>query len=148
MEKLLRSKLPNGSFGAVSISRSSIMSGIRGRNNRSTEIALRMGLIRNGMCGWKLHIKALTGCPDFVFVRRHIAVFVDGCFWHGCPRCGHLPKTNARFWKAKILRNRERDCKNTRALLRSGYRVLRFWEHEITNDLDRCIAKLAKAVSY
>lgn len=147
MEKLLRSKLPAGSFGTVSVSRSRIMSGIRGRNNHSTEIPLRMGLIRRGIGGWKLHVKALPGCPDFFFIGGRIAVFVDGCFWHGCPRCGHLPRTNPAFWHTKITRNRERDERNTRRLRGRGYRVLRFWEHDIMNDLDACITRIAKALS-
>ena len=147
MERLLRSKLPDGSFGAVSISRSRIMRGVRGRNNRSTEIPLRMALIRKGICGWKLHEKPIAGCPDFLFIGERLAVFVDGCFWHGCRRCGHLPKTNSKFWRTKIARNRERDEKNTRELKSKNYRVLRFWEHEISNNIDACIARICKALS-
>jgi G:T-mismatch repair DNA endonuclease (very short patch repair protein) len=72
------------------------------------------------------------------------AVFVDGCFWHGCRRCGHAPRTNAAFWEAKIERNRDRDLLTTRRLRRKGLRVLRFWEHELHDDLERCISLIAK----
>jgi DNA mismatch endonuclease (patch repair protein) len=60
-------------------------------------------------------------------------VFVDGCFWHGCPRCGHVPHTNSTFWHAKFSRNHERDLMNTRALKKLGMKVIRIWEHSLKN---------------
>ncbi len=73
----------------------------------------------------------MPGRPDFAFPARRVAVFVYGCFWHGCPRHGTLPKSNARFWREKIARNRERDREVNRELRRRGWRVLRIWEHEL-----------------
>lgn len=67
---------------------------------------------------------------DVVFPRARVAVFVDGCFWHGCPLHGIVPKANADYWKAKLARNQERDEEVTRALRTDGWTVIRLWEHE------------------
>ena len=115
------------------------MGAIKGRGNKSTELKFRMALIRANISGWKLHKKSMTGTPDFYFEKSKYAVFVDGCFWHGCPKCGHVPKTNTEFWKTKISRNKTRDLKITKELNRQGIRVLRFWEHQIKSDLHNCI---------
>jgi DNA mismatch endonuclease (patch repair protein) len=68
--------------------------------------------------------------PDVVFTRAKIAVFLDGCYWHGCPEHGVSPKTNSDYWSAKIARNRARDAENTRMLESGGWLVMRVWEHE------------------
>lgn len=67
---------------------------------------------------------------DLVFTRRRIAVFIDGCFWHGCPEHFVAPKANADYWGPKIARNRERDSETNARLVAAGWRVMRFWEHE------------------
>lgn len=67
---------------------------------------------------------------DVVFPRARVAVFVDGCFWHGCPEHGTMPKANRAFWRDKIARNRARDADTDRRLADLGWTVLRFWEHE------------------
>jgi DNA mismatch endonuclease, patch repair protein len=72
--------------------------------------------------------------PDIVFTRRRIAVFVDGCFWHGCPRHGSWPRANEAFWREKIQTNRERDRRQDRALREAGWKVVRVWEHESIED--------------
>jgi len=69
--------------------------------------------------------------PDFVFRPHRLAVFVDGCFWHGCPLHATQPKTNAAFWQEKLSTNRTRDRLVTRTLRTRGWRVLRIWEHEL-----------------
>ena len=66
--------------------------------------------------------------PDFVFPRERVAVFVDGCFWHGCPRCYTRPKSNRKFWDAKVARNQARDRRVTRQLRADGWSVCRIWE--------------------
>jgi DNA mismatch endonuclease (patch repair protein) len=131
MERILKSTLQDGAFMGVSPTRSRIMASIRGKSNKSTEVALRLALVRAGIRGWVLHPADLQGRPDFYFVKQRLAVFVDGCFWHGCPRCGHIPKTRTEFWAAKIERNRSRDRKNRRLLASKGVKVLRVWEHEL-----------------
>jgi DNA mismatch endonuclease (patch repair protein) len=138
MENYLRSKLYGGRFHQVTPQRSRIMSSIRGKSNKSTEGILRMALVRAGMKGWQLHAN-LPGRPDFYFPSSRTAIFVDGCFWHGCARCGHVPKTNRPFWAAKIARNRQRDRRNRRILVHEQISVLRFWEHDLRQSLARCV---------
>jgi len=144
MERLLRLELRGGRFGNVTPERSRIMSSVRGKRNKTTEGSLRMALVRAGLKGWKLHAVDLPGKPDFYFPTKRVAVFVDGCFWHGCPRCGHVPKTNTSFWRLKIKRNQERDARARRYLRSIGIQVVRFWEHELRNGLPFCVEDLFK----
>ena len=122
------------------------MAAVRGRGNKTTELRLRMALVRAGIRDWRVHEKGILGSPDFYFPKRKLAVFVDGCFWHGCPTCGHVPRKHGAFWKAKIERNRERDRDVRRRLKRSGHHVIRFWEHELARDIDDCIRRITRAV--
>jgi len=131
MERRLRKTLKGGKFTNVPEKRSRTMSAIRGKNNRTTELILRMAFVRAGIKGWETNVAELPGKPDFFFHKKNIAVFVDGCFWHGCPKCGHYPKTRGLFWKTKILRNKERDKNNRRKLRRIGIRVVSIWEHSL-----------------
>lgn len=110
--------------------RSDLMRKVRSRGNTSTELRLIAIFRTLHVIGWRRH-PALLGRPDFSFSQERLAVFVDGCFWHGCSQHGRLPKTNAAFWSAKIAANRARDARVTRTLRRSGWRVLRLWEHEL-----------------
>jgi DNA mismatch endonuclease, patch repair protein len=146
MERALRKLLPRSGF-KVSQTRSSAMSAVRGKNNRTTERRLRLALVRAEMRGWTMHPKDLSGSPDFFFRTAGVAVFVDGCFWHACPMCGHVPRANNRFWQAKLQRNRERDARVMSELLANKLRVLRFWEHELADDLTGCIKRIRTAVS-
>lgn len=131
MEKRLKKYLEDGTFKDVSLSRSKTMAAVRGKNNKTTELKLRMGLVRNSISGWTLHPSEILGKPDFYFPKKKVAVFIDGCFWHGCPYCGHIPKTRSAFWQAKIKRNKTRDQGTKRQLEASGAIVLRFWEHQL-----------------
>ena len=110
--------------------RSQLMAKVRGTGNRSTEgiveTALRAACIR----GWKKHPENVPGKPDFYFSRYRLAIFVDGCFWHACPMCGRIPKTNAPFWIDKIDQNRRRDNRVRRQLRKLGYHAMRIWEHD------------------
>ena len=107
------------------------MSRIRSHGNKDTELALTRVFRAHGITGWRRR-KAIFGKPDFVFPKLRLAVFVDGCFWHGCPRHGTKPRNNAAFWQKKFARNKARDRLVTRTLRKSGWRVLRIWEHELT----------------
>jgi len=144
MEARLRKTLKDGKFKDVPAMRSKTMAAIRGKNNRTTELCFRMALVRRGINGWETNVEDLVGKPDFFFKEKGIAVFVDGCFWHGCPRCGHYPKTRSSFWKTKILRNKERDKKNRRKLRGKGIKVVSIWEHslKIPNQLNLKIKKV------
>ncbi len=134
MERKLRLSLVNGVF-QTSSARSKAMSKVRGRENKTTEIRYRMALVRAGITGWRVQRRGLPGNPDFIFPQSMLAVFVDGCFWHGCSRCGHLPKSHTAFWRTKLEFTCQRDVANSAALRAIGYHVLRFWEHELTENL-------------
>ena len=127
--------------------RSAIMARVLGSGNRSTELRMIVLLRKHGLSGWRRHSQ-LTGKPDFVFLRQRLAVFVDGCFWHGCSSHGSLPQMRREYWEAKIFRNRRRDREVKRLLQANGWRVLRIWEHALnrTNEV-RTAARLRRAVT-
>lgn len=120
------------------------MSRIRGKNT-SPELVLRKLLWSSGV-RYRLNYKIGRIRPDLVFVGAHLVVFVDGCFWHRCPIHGVMPKSNTAFWEAKLARNVERDRENTKLLEASGWRVMRFWEHEIEASAEDCAARIATAL--
>ena len=116
--------------------RSEIMSRVRGRGNKATELALVALLRRHGIVGWRRHVHVF-GNPDFVFTKWRVAVFVDGCFWHGCPKHATQPMSNQAFWTAKLTRNKARDRLVMRTLRQRGWRVLRVWQHELSPSNER-----------
>jgi DNA mismatch endonuclease (patch repair protein) len=87
----------------------------------------------------------LLGNPDFTFPKEKLAVFVDGCFWHGCSIHGNKPKSNRDYWERKLSRNRKRDRRVTRELRKSGWRVIRVWEHSL-NDTSKVVARIRRAL--
>jgi DNA mismatch endonuclease (patch repair protein) len=107
----------------------SSMKGNKGKDTKP-EILLRSALHRSGK-RYRKHYNKLPGSPDIAFVSKRLAVFVDGCFWHGCPKCYKEPKTNTDFWRKKVQKNRDRAKIVNKDLNRDGWRVLRVWEHEI-----------------
>ncbi|MDR1304759.1 MAG: very short patch repair endonuclease [Verrucomicrobiales bacterium] len=126
------------------LTRSQLMSRIRGKGNKKTELRL-IGIFKvHGITGWRRNSR-LPGKPDFIFPKQKVAVFVDGCYWHGCPKHFCCPSTNTKFWDAKITRNKERDREVNHTLRKAGWRVLRVWEHALTRKQEtitvRCILK-------
>src|ERR1700720_730276 len=122
--------------------RSLLMSRIRSHGNAATEMRFIMLLKELGITGWRRRYR-LQGNPDFVFPKSRLAIFVDGCFWHGCPRCYNEPKSNRRFWRQKILTNRRRAVLVNRALRSSGWLVLRVWQHELAlKNEHRCVKRI------
>src|SRR5438093_6790598 len=95
--------------------RSKVMAAIRSRGNKDTELKLAASLRASRINGWRRH-QALPGRPDFAFRRERVAIFVDGCFWHGCPKHGRKPGSNRTYWLPKLRRNQERDATVERAL--------------------------------
>lgn len=116
----------------TTLERSALMSKVRGEGNASTEMKVASVLRGLRISGWRRHPRSILGRPDFFFKEANLAVFVHGCFWHGCGRCGRIPKSNTRFWMAKIGENRRRDARNARRLRRSGIGVVTVWEHELS----------------
>lgn len=103
------------------------------RRDTRPERALRSRLHARGLrfrVDHRLQLTAITAKPDVVFSRWRVAVFVDGCFWHGCPEHGNIPERNRDYWIPKLERNVARDGLVTSALQSAGWRVIRAWEHE------------------
>ena len=142
--------------------RSQVMARIKGRGNKDTELALMKLLRRHHITGWRRHVEirgraVLPGGPefraaqqrppvfrvrpDFVFPKLKLAVFVDGCFWHACPKHATQPKGNAAFWKKKLAANKARDCRVNQTLRKAGWRVVRVWEHELRRDNETRLAR-------
>lgn len=98
-------------------------------------------------CRYRLRLK-LPGSPDLVFLSARLAVFVDGCFWHGCPLHHTLPAANREFWLRKVTRNQERDRRVDEELVALGWRVLRIWEHEVraADGLEAAARRVAEGV--
>jgi len=185
--------------------RSEVMSRIRSRGNKDTELALAKLLRANGITGWRRQVEIRGGDvalrrprpvqgrntsgevaplhasgtarrsvptaqthgahrvrrqakdrtpqravpafrvrPNFVFPKLRLAVFVDGCFWHGCPRHATKPKNNAAFWRKKLAGNRKRDRLVTRTLRRAGWRVVRIWECDLARRAEKCLCRIQR----
>jgi DNA mismatch endonuclease, patch repair protein len=120
--------------------RSQVMSLIKGKGNKDTELFMMRLMRIHHISGWRRN-QVLLGKPDFVFPKQKIALFVDGCFWHGCPKPKHsnMPRNNQEFWAKKLQANKDRDKFVTRELRKMGWKVIRIWEHELREP-----AKVAK----
>lgn len=123
--------------------RSQIMTAIKSSGNKSTELRFIALLKASRIIGWR-RCWPILGKPDFVFSKRKIAVFIDGCFWHGCPRHCRMPSSNCEYWKKKISGNSSRDRQVTSELKARGWIVYRIWEHELSGcaSLTRKLNKL------
>ena len=131
--------------GSTTRERSLLMARVR-RSGTAPELALGLALHR---AGYRYRLRGgsgLPGTPDIVLRRFRLAIFVDGCFWHGCRQHGTASKTNARFWNAKILRNRQRDLEVDHALRSLGWKVLRVWEHEVRLDMRRILRRIKRLI--
>lgn len=128
---------------------SKVMKANRHRDT-TPELRLRRELHRAGL-RYRVDMPLLVGGlrvrPDVVFPRSRLAVFVDGCFWHGCSTHGTRPRSNERYWADKIQRNRERDLLVQSTLSREGWTVLRVWEHERSEDAAKTVMKSLSAIA-
>jgi len=153
--------------------RSEVMSRIRGRGNRDTELKLAKLFRQHHITGWRRHLKLrleaeictttlknsetntqpskLRGYPrqryvrpDFVFPRSRVVIFVDGCFWHSCPEHLTIPKSNQDFWQKKLTSTKLRDRMVNQSLVKSGWQVIRIWEHDLA---DQCVQRVLDALS-
>lgn len=115
---------------ATRATRSQVMAAIRSTGNKDTELRVVAIFRAHGIAGWRRH-QPLPGKPDFLFRRERLAVFVDGCFWHGCRGHCRMPKTSLEYWNPKIARNKRRDQEVKTLLRRQGWRVYRIWEHAL-----------------
>jgi len=126
--------------------RSAIMARIRGKGNERTELVFVAMLRHQRITGWRRGYP-VHGRPDLVFPKERLAIFVDGCFWHGCPRHRSVPATNRAFWQRKLARNKQRDRTVNRSLKGAGWSVLRVWQHElIGRNRRRLVARVRKSL--
>lgn len=128
----------------MGLTRSEQMSRIRGKDT-SPEKLLRSALWRAGI-RYRLQSRTPHGRPDVVFTKAKVAVFIDGCFWHGCPDHYVRPRTRNEFWSSKLLENVERDRRQTLRLEAEGWRVCRFWEHQIFESLPQVLETIRTAL--
>lgn len=134
------SEIERTTFGGLS--RRELMSRVRSAGNSTTEKRLASLLRQAGLTGWRRR-QPLIGHPDFVWLNLKLAIFVDGCFWHGHD-CGRnvTPKTNAAAWRDKIQRNQSRDRRVTRRLRQQGWSVIRIWECHLSRNPDFCVRRI------
>ncbi len=121
------------------------MARIRSKDTKP-ELMLRRALYASGVRGWRCHPKGVPGKPDIAFIRWHIAVFVDGRFWHGHPDYFTFGKSGE-YWDAKITRTQERDRLAKEALEAQGWKVLRFWDFQVEDDLEFCVERVTNALT-
>src|SRR5437773_10394220 len=107
--------------------RSRIMSRVRSRGNKNTEVALATIFRKHAITGWRRGAR-IFGSPDFVFPKSRVAIFVDGCFWHSCPKHRSMPESNRKFWSQKLRRNKIRDRLVNKTLRADGWQVVRVWQ--------------------
>ena len=114
--------------------------------NTSLELTFKKLLSENQIKGFRMHPKML-GNPDFAYKKKKIVIFIDGDFWHGYnwKKLGKVPPK--KYWQAKIERNIARDKKYTRQLKKEGWKVLRFWEHDVKKKPLKCIEKVKKILN-
>jgi len=113
--------------------------------NTAPERCLRQALEARGL-HHDAGAKAPAGRPDIVLTTGKLAIFIDGCFWHGCPLHYAKPRTRGEFWAAKLITNLERDARISQALTVANWAVIRVWEHEIVEDLDRITDQIEEIV--
>jgi len=124
--------------------RSEIMRKIRAKDTKLEK------LVRSEMWGrgyrYRKNLGGLPGKPDMVFSTMKTVVFIDSCFWHGCPKHLRMPKSNVDYWNNKIKRNKERDDATNREYKNSGWQVVRIWEHDVKTSLETTIRKLGRII--
>jgi DNA mismatch endonuclease, patch repair protein len=123
--------------------RSEVMGRIRSSGNAKTELRLIEVMKQHRITGWRRH-QPLPGKPDFTFRPERVVIFVDGCFWHGCPKCYRAPTSNQTYWTDKRERNRTRDRRVKTRLREQGWTVVRIWEHALRSDSERVAARLKR----
>lgn len=123
------------------VQRSYNMSRIRS-NNTKPETLLRYRLRRLGFS----YQPKLYGRPDFVNIRTKTVIFVDGCFWHKCPKCYKEPAVRKKFWTEKIIQNKKRDNKVNKNLRKEGWTVIRIWEHDVRKSIKDCLSKISNNI--
>jgi DNA mismatch endonuclease (patch repair protein) len=118
------------------------MSRIRSKNTKP-ETTIRKLLWARGK-RYRIHDKSILGKPDLTNKSKKTAVFIDGCFWHGCVECYREPKSNVSFWREKLISNKARRVRVRANLIDGGWIVLEFWEHEVIRNADKVISQICQ----
>ncbi len=114
-------------------------------NDSKMEIKFRSALWRSGLRFYK-NVKSLSGKPDIVFPKKKVVIFLDSCFWHGCPEHLRMPKSNLDYWQPKIERNKKRDSEINAYYSENNWQIFRIWEHELKTNFDNQVSEVARAV--
>ncbi|MBN1157630.1 very short patch repair endonuclease [Candidatus Woesearchaeota archaeon] len=125
--------------------RSFNMSRIRSKNTKP-EIIVRKQLYAKGLRGFRVYNHSIIGKPDVTFRKQKVVIFIDGCFWHKCPRCFVKPKTGTGFWMKKISGNVKRDSIVNQSLEKDGWTILRFWEHEVCHNPEKVTGRISQVL--
>lgn len=129
------------------MTRSAIMRRVKSRNTAPEKYVLRA--IRSArLSGWRRHYGKAFGTPDFAFPKQRVAIFIDGCFWHGCPKCLRRPKSNVDYWDKKVSANIARAKLVNRVLRDRGWKTLRIWEHSVQCLPEKTLAKIVDLVRH
>jgi len=120
------------------------MSAVRSKDSK-IELAFRKVLWKAGY-RYRKNANSYLGKPDVILKKHKTVVFIDSCFWHGCLYHCRLPHSNRAYWNAKIRRNKERDKEVTAYYKKTGWTVMRFWEHNIQNDIENCVKKIVRSI--
>lgn len=121
---------------------SKIMSSNKAKNTKP-ELLVRKALWQNGLRGYRLHPKNIPGKPDIAFIGKKIAIFVNGCYWHRCPKCNYpIPKSNSEFWENKFSKNIERDKRKVKELEELGWKVITIWECKLYPNIELLINEI------
>lgn len=123
--------------------RSEVMAAIRSSGNQSTELRMATLFRSSGVRGWRRH-QPMHGTPDFLFRKQRLAVFVDGCFWHGCPKCFRPPASRTQYWVSKIESNKRRDRRVARKLRAEGWSVIRVWECDLRANPEGVVVRVRR----
>ena len=126
--------------------RSEIMKSVKSQKNKSTELLLINLFKSNNITGWRRNYK-LFGKPDFVFLKNKLAIFVDGCFWHGHNCRNTTPSSNTEYWENKIIRNKNRDKIVNAHLKNINWSVIRIWECDLKNNQNKIIKKIKRKLN-
>lgn len=122
--------------------RSRIMSSIRSKDTKP-EITIRRILWSHGK-RYRIHDKSIFGTPDISSKKNKVAIFIDGCFWHGCNVCYKEPRTNVEYWRNKMLRNKKRRDLVMSNLLKNNWKIFQFWEHHVIRDANSVVTEILK----
>ena len=128
----------------VALTRSQIMQRVKQKDS-AAELSLRSSLFKRGL-RYRIHRRVEGVLIDIVFVSAKVAVFVDGCFWHGCPIHATFPKSNQSYWLPKLAENKARDLRQTAKLSDAGWEVIRAWEHECIPPSGKLVGRVERVV--